>query len=449
MKVLAPWQTAWPAGAALLVLLAALLAARRHLVLPRRDRLAAAALVALALAVRLAWVPAWSAHLYDGHEAEYWDLFRGLRAPTRGGTVLYPAVQWFWWGLGRVLPADPRLPVLLAAPRNPAQAWVAATAMALVVATRLDAALLGLPVLGVALLGLRRQGAAAWARAWLPAGAVALVLAGLAAWPLVWPGEVPGAGERALSFAINAGFLAPFAPFDRPAGLALVGLGAALAFRRWPAATLALVPPVALDHLVLATFDDYGERHALVALPGIAWALAAGGASLAARRRWPAALWSAAILAVLGRGLVEMRARYYAPEERFAAVLAAPPYAALPRLPLDAARDGCGWVAEDPRVARDPPVSHFNLLDPDEERRLRGRDGCLRWCLDVQDYRWSSRSVRDRALRLAHLFAVRPAAVVEEPASGYACLVVELGPRRVGPGKGSDERVDDRHPPLP
>ena len=27
--------------------------------------------------------PALDVHTYDGHEAEYWDLFRGMRAPTR------------------------------------------------------------------------------------------------------------------------------------------------------------------------------------------------------------------------------------------------------------------------------------------------------------------------------------------------------------------------------
>ena len=95
-----------------------------------------------------------------------------------------------------------------------------------------------------------------------------------------------------------------------------------------------------------------------------------------------------------------------------------------------------------------------DALDPAEEAALRGPSGCLAWCLDVQDWRWSSRGVRDRAIRLARLFPLEPAAVVIDPTSGYSCLMARLGARRQGPallretldGYGRGTQAD---PPIP
>ncbi|MEC8423244.1 MAG: hypothetical protein VX000_05665, partial [Myxococcota bacterium] len=116
MRIWEPWETAWPAGAALvLCALAVASGGWRWVRIDRRDRAVAVGLLLVALIVRLLVVPAWTMHTYDGHEAEYFDLFRGVRAPTRGGTVLYPAMQWLWWGLGRLLPPWPRLPMVLMA----------------------------------------------------------------------------------------------------------------------------------------------------------------------------------------------------------------------------------------------------------------------------------------------------------------------------------------------
>jgi hypothetical protein len=40
--------------------------------------------------------------------------------------------------------------------------------------------------------------------------------------------------------------------------------------------------------------------------------------------------------------------------------------------------------------------------------------------------------VSDRAQRLEHLYELEPVAVVVEPNSGYACLAMQVGPRRIG-----------------
>lgn len=505
MRVATPLETVWPAAVALALLLVGAVWSRSHLRLPAR----ALAWVAVAVALRLWGLPVFEAHVYDGHEAEYYDLFVGTRSPTRGGPVLYPAMQWFWWGLGKILPHDPRVPVVLMAFIGTAGAGILAAALgllsdrragwaaawllalhpvhvawsssaynvvlpwalgalalwcgvqllrlhrphaglallgaaagALAVATRIESGLWGVLVVALAVAwwpprpGRGSDGVAARLRGRLPLLVPALVggmLAMAAAWPILFPGELPGAGERALSFAINRGHLAPLAPLGVGSGLVLVIVGGAAAATRWPAATFVLLLASLATHLLFATFDDYGDRHGLLALPGLVFAVAAGASALADRshvgfRGAALALWLGG-MGLAGAGLIDLRERYYGAEERFADRLAQEPWASLPRWTPEDARTDCGWVAEDPRVAAEPVASHFNLLDPLEAAALRGSGGCLRWCADVQDWRWSSRGVRDRALRLSHLYTLSAVAVVREPASGYSCLVFEVGAR--------------------
>ena len=99
---LEPWQTAWPALPALLMVAWGVWGLRRELKPARWGAL----VLLLALLVRVVWVPL-ERHEFDGHEAEYRDLFLGTRALSRGGTLLYPAMQWLYAGLGIVLD-DPR-----------------------------------------------------------------------------------------------------------------------------------------------------------------------------------------------------------------------------------------------------------------------------------------------------------------------------------------------------
>lgn len=509
VEVATPLQTAWPAMLALALLLVGLFLGGRRLLPPASQARALLAVVAVALLVRLLLLPALERHAFDGHEAEYWDLFRGERALSRGGTVLYPAMQWTWWALGRLLPHDPRVPVVLSgvlgagstaifgaavarlshplagvlaalvvtlhpvhaawstsaynvvlpwtlgalallaaaalvrpagAPRPhevAGQGLVLGAALALAVATRLESVLWAAPC-GLLLLSPAGPGASTL-RARLPALPpllLGLVVAGLAAFPLLFPGEVPGAGERALAFAINVDLLAPHEPFDTVPALALALLGAGLALARWPLPTLALVGLAIGNHLLMASFDDFGDRHALLSLPGIAWALGAGALAVPGQARRLGFAIGAGGLLVTAAGLRPMRATFYADEAAFRGTLERPPWDGLPitllaRVPLVVAPPGqCGLVAEDPRVARDPPVSHFNLLDPVEAESLRGPDGCLRWCADVQDWRWSSRGVRDRARRVHHLYETTPVGIVVDPDTGYACQVWQLGARK-------------------
>jgi len=508
-----PLQTVWPAALALVVWVWALRGVWREIRLPRGWW----CIALLALFVRLVWVPALELHQFDGHEAEYWDLFRGIREPTRGGTVMVPAMQWFWWLSGVVLPESHALVVVVSAlmgvvaigfasgalgllagaqvgwataillalqPTHAAWsssayniilphmfgclalfaaalsakrtsppgrwAWVAAASLALSVATRLDSGTMGLAVLGIVLL-VRPVGMAMSERfqQWLPAGMASVVLAALCAWPLVWPGALPGAGERSLSFQTNIDFFDVYHPFDGAAGALVLGFAIVIALMRYRRVVAPLLLLVVAHHLLMATFDDFGERHVVVVLPALAGLMALGWMRLG-RFGWIGIIMMACIQAY---DLQDLRQRYYGTEGAYVALLDSPPWQDLPRVQWDPSVPGdCGWVAEDGRVARNPPSSHFNILDPVEEQNLRGSEGCLRWCVDVQDWRWSSRGVRDRALRLAHLFPLRPAFVVTDQNTGYGCVVMEVGQRGQSMPEtpnGIDKAASNGNHPIP
>ena len=156
---------------------------------------------------------------------------------------------------------------------------------------------------------------------------------------MLYPGEVPGSGERGLSWIANRGLFAYFAPFSSPLLLALLLGGLAYGARSWPRLCLPLLVLVPLVHSVGATFDDYGFRHVLTALP----ALAAGlGALATARAGWP-------VIAAAGIALLlqthDVADRYYASEEDFGESLDSD----LPEWSLDAL-DHCALICEDGRV---------------------------------------------------------------------------------------------------
>lgn len=513
-------STVWPAGVAAVVLVVGLILSRQYLRLPRGW----VAVASAALFIRFVLIPSLTGHTFDGHEADYFDLFRGVAEPTRGGTVMVPAMQWFWWLLGLPFSAAPPghrllrvVPVLLMgvvsigaigalsgavgllagrragwfaaallvvhpahatwstsaynvmlphalgclalyavariATRNGppgALGWVAAGAGALGVAMRLDTATVGMALVSVALL-IRPDGVGLGTRlrGLLMPGVVGIGLAALSIWPLVWPGELPGAGERGIAFEINLGLLDYYAPFHHWVALLLLGVAGVAALRAHPRASLALLPLALVHHLLMATFDDFGVRHTLPSLLPLAFLIGAGAAAIP---RWGWLLL--ALLLGLNLGHTQDQAdRYYGDEAAFRAVLDSPPWDALPRVEWPSGiRQDCGWVAEDHRVRRGEVSSHFNLLRPEEEARLRGPDGCLLWCMDVQDWRWSSRGVRNRAQRLQHLFALQPVSVVVERNSGYACLAMQVGHRRISGGSvvdGSHTKAHRGHSPIP
>ena len=469
-----PWTTVWPAIPALIMALVGLWGCRRRI---RPDRWIWGAL-AVALLVRLVALPSWE-HQYDGHEADYRDLLLGDRELTRGGTLLYPAFQWLHFLLGKVAPheAAPIAVSVLAGLVAVGAAGGAVgrlttprvghvTAMALALwgnhafwATSAYNVILphALAVVAVWALAVWFRGGGAWACGLLAGGAAALAvatrveawlwapvglllvlahrprgalkalpgvllgagIAGVATWLIMFPGHTPGSGQRALSWAVNRDLLAYWAPFDGWWTWLVPLAGFGLGLRRWPGVYAPLLVLVVGSHALFATFDDYGFRHLLSALVGVSAAL---GALSTERWGWP-------LLGLAGLGLVlhtaDVGSRYYASEEDFAASLPAE----LPRWGTERL-DECAVICEDGRVVEESAQrSHFNLLDPAEGEALRAEQGCIYWVYGLQDHRWSSRAVRDRALRLLHLYEMEAVAVVSGD-QDFMGLVYEVGLRR-------------------
>ncbi len=476
----APWTTAWPALPALLLALVGSWGLRRT---PRIDRRLVVVL-GVALAVRTLWLPV-EQHQYDGHEAEYLDIYLGRRDLTRGGPLLYPVMQWLYWLLGR-LPTHEAVPVVvslgasllaiaalvglvgrLARPEAGLAAglalalwgnhafwsssaynvilphalglvalwalavWcsgdsplaagaLAAGAGALAVLLRVESWLLA-PVGLLLVLAHRPAGAT---RA-LPPILFGAVVAACGTWLVLFPGTTPGAGQRDLSFAINHDLYAYFAPFDQlwAAGVAAVGLG--LGLFRFPRLFVPLVVLIGGSHLLFASFDDYGFRHLLNAEAALA-----AGLGVLVVHRWARWLAPVALVALVGH-TQDVADRYYMPEHDLVEAAEAE---GLPERSLHEL-DGCTLISEDGRVVpEDRQISHFNLYDPAEERALRERTGCVSWLRSLQDERWSSRAVRDRALRLEHLFVITDSAVVVDDEAQVMGVLATVGDRR--PGRG-------------
>jgi hypothetical protein len=293
---------------------------------------------------------------------------------------------------------------------------VAGGCAALAVATRLESILVA--PLGLVLVALYRPRGVLKA---LPGLLGGTLLGAFAAWYVLLPGEAPGAGQRAVAFSMNAGLLDYFAPFDRPLAQVVLLLAAGLSIRTAPRFAGAVALFAVGTHLASSTFDDYGFRHLLGAQAALAVLL--GGLTRLPR-------WASVAAVVVTAGLLmvdtlDLRDRYYASEETFEASLDPE----LPVWTLDQLGE-CTLICEDRRVVPEgEQLSHFNLLEADEEARLRGQ-GCIQWLVGVQDYRWSSRAVRDRALRLDALYVLESRAVVKDPASGYVGWVVDVGERQ-------------------
>jgi hypothetical protein len=301
--------------------------------------------------------------------------------------------------------------------------WLWSSAL-LAVCLRLESAVVLLPLVGIVAPQLRRISRIDWLV--LLAGAV---LAAAALWPLFFPGGLPGDGERWMAFRLNWPILAYGRPWFHP--LVLVAATGATLWRPWRALPWALWGVG--GHLAMATFDDQGFRHLL--LPAISvWVLACGaGVELWRRRRAPRmlAIATALVMSVLVvRDTQDVAHRFYQSEDVWeASVLAQFRDLTLEEF-TPQSRPDCALIVDEEVLAEKPALSHFNLLDAAEAESLRARTGCLHWCADVQDARWSSRGVYDRTIRVRRLYPFKPLGMVREPSSGYACFLFEVGPRR-------------------
>jgi hypothetical protein len=484
VEPLEPLVTAAPA------LLAAALFACSLIALRHRLRLApwAAAIALLAALVRLVVIPV-SRHIFDGHEAEYLSIYRGELELSQGGTMLYPAMQWLYAAAGQIMSSDwgllslsmvasivsviifsvtvtsvtnkrvgvavgvtlslwathafhassaynialPNMFIVLglyaivsaistdvsgaSRVRRLEVVWLglfAGAAAALAVSTRLES-LFAAPF-AILLIAFAR---AKNFRLWGPGVFVGALLGVWAILMVMHGGETPGAESRGLSFANNVGNFSYWAPFDSVLGVVLVGCGYLLGLSRWPKLFVSLLITTVVVHLAFSSFDDYGSRH--VAL--FSWlAVLPVSVLIVDKRTW---ILSAAVVALLIVHLSTVSGLYYQSEEAFENSIS-------PELPLMSQEEvlRCSLICEDGRVVPESEQrSHFNLLDPVEAQLIREEKGCIYWLRGLEDVRWSSRAVRDRATRLNYLYHMSDIAVYRQ-VDGYVGVVVEVGERR-------------------
>ena len=204
-------------------------------------------------------------------------------------------------------------------------------------------------------------------------------------------------------------WLEVFQPWHLPWMVAAVGLGLWAWGRqegigwRGPAA---LVGMVVIGHVGLATFNDYGFRHAM--LPGASLLASAAMVSLLLERRGAlrlVALVGLAIVAITsGVALVETSGRFFATEEAF--FERAEGFEGDP-IPSETLEDGsCYLITDNERLwSMGLAGSHFNLMDPGEAvTRYRAHDGCILWLFDMSQWRWDSLVARARAQKLRYWF---------------------------------------------
>jgi hypothetical protein len=303
--------------------------------------------------------------------------------------------------------------VLAQEPEKPGSEQLGAAALAggaaaLAVSTRMECVLLA-PV-GIALFLTYRPRVSL--RTVVPLG-LGAVLALWSLYAILSAGPLPGGGERGLALQNNFLFWGYWAPFGGWAALCLIP-AVVLLWRKSRQYCLILVGFLVLLHGGLSTFNDAGFRHTLLG----SWALALVLAHLVEVR------WGWPVLGVVGLALAvhtqDVADRYYISEEDFAATLTNAPEFDTENL------SECVLICEDNRVVLEGQQrSHFNLLDPVERTRVFDEKGCVYWLFGLQDARWSSRAVRDRALRLAHLFEWQSLGRITRP-GGYVGSVFKL-----------------------
>ena len=119
-------------------------------------------------------------------------------------------------------------------------------------------------------------------------------------------------------------------------------------------------------------------------------------------------------------GAMNMRERYWAETEVW---LKNRSFEGAPRIDLEQkARAGCLFITDNEMLwARGQARSHANLVDRAEAHGHWERYGsCILWLRDLEDWRWTSLSVRDRTLRLEHLWAWEARGWAELPSGGAA-----------------------------
>ena len=223
-------------------------------------------------------------------------------------------------------------------------------------------------------------------------------------------GEVPGDGERWISMQNNIGFVQLYQPWIWEICMFAVFYGVSFWWRQTVFVNidtnehlriLVTCAMFIVYHCVMASFSDFSSRHAFFSLLCVLCIL-----PYIWRYSW--LYWFSVSLHVFDS--MNLRQQWYGTEEVFVEVIErlAKQYTVSS---VDVSKDTCAMIVEmEPFVERiqekqkQPVFSHFNLFSPIEKNTLLAEYGCVDWCYTIQDWRWSSLGVEDRAARLQYLY---------------------------------------------
>jgi hypothetical protein len=223
---------------------------------------------------------------------------------------------------------------------------------------------------------------------------------------------VPGEGEIQLSWGVNWNFVGLYQEFGS-AIIAWILLGSILGKSRRYIIACALL---GLFHASMIGFNDWSSRHILPLGLIVYWVWH----WVKTEQIWGHRLLGGLLLLNNMSALWAERSTFYASTEAFESHF-------LEVVEDQMASVGeCAWVVEEEVFLLDerPVLSHFNLLNPEEVQEYLEVFGCIQWCRTHQDWRWTELDIRDRALRLKHLYDWNFEGWFR--ANDNACLVYQL-----------------------
>ena len=426
-------------------------------------------IIVMIVGIRMSIMPI-ERHSFEGHEAEYIRYFMQERLPGEGDTASYPAMQIWWWLWGNIFSSFPKMPIWISSVFGAGSiillvqalmkifrqtthgivwlswlvclpihwvwslsaynvifpffwvslafwflvhnrpSWTIAVSLAMATANRMEIILVVIPFF----YWIWNQRGWRWSY-------VLMLLFPVISMVSMLPTSIPGEGERWLAFSINWQLIAYHDPYHLLLPLLLFGgWKGKEEHLHWMLGAGGLLIG---NHLVMASFDDYASRHTLVAILAIAILLGPLFNSKLGR----GIMW--AVILLHTKQVLDVQERWYAEPEQFGKAM----QEAYPELPVktlnEAQKEQCAWINEENVFAGQPVRSHFNLLDPLEVEELRKEHSCIDWCLSLQDWRWSSLGVRDRAYRIMELYELEEKALVQE--EEQVCLQFRVGKRQL------------------
>ena len=212
--------------------------------------------------------------------------------------------------------------------------------------------------------------------------------------------EIPGEGERIQAFWINISII-DF--LDVYSGVGLILLPFAMIYQqsipnKYCIYLLAWGMSV---HIIMSTFNDYGSRHVFPI-----W-LAIGYILVHSRYMWIPALLLHVVFCI-----DHHRMHYASVELWHSHISHIEPQYVISLTSIEEQK--CARIAESETFQQFPVLSHFNIYNHDEYQSLLQKYGCVYWCLEYDQWRWTSLGISDRNYRINKLYKTKMLGIMKE-----------------------------------